>query len=707
MALIGTIRKNFWFVLILLGFALVAFILMDIMGSSQRSSGTSPTIGKVENTVIKYQDFQTTKSVLYSNSAADQGAIDNAVWSYYTEKALVQNEADQLGLNVSRDELMELQFGNNLSPIIRQNFGDPQTGQINRTNLLSFKTAMEEGTFDNERMRLFWSEQEKQIKKTALQDKISNMVAKGIYTPTWMVQENFRDNNIDVDVEYVNIPFATMSDDEVEVSDAAISSYLKNNVAKYTVDEETRVAEYIVFDVIASEADSTYWNGEATTLKGGLAAAVNDSLFAVTNQGSFNNYYYAKSELPATVGDALSGMNTGDVYGPYLEQGAYNSFKLTETMVVPDSVKASHILRSVDLTIPGQLEAANTLIDSLKTELMAGRAKFSDVATANSQDPGSAAKGGDLGYFAQGTMVPGFKDACFYYGEEGGYYKVQTQFGIHLIYIADRKFNDREPKYKIAFVKTPIIPTDATVSAVDERAADLVSENKTMAQLKTAIEGQSDLKVQTSKAFKSSDYTFGELGGGNVSRDIIKWLFDADNNVGDVSPEIYSYQNKALYYVNKFVAVGLTEITPKGLPSVASARTNVEALVRNQLKGEALKAKINSTDLASVAAQYNTSVETLKNLTFGAAQGSTLANEPKVIAVAHAQAENATSAPIIGEAGVYLVKTTTKYAAPEATNIPQLRKTQSQSTRSQVPFRMMEALKKASDIKDTRSAVNL
>ncbi len=707
MALIGTIRKNFWFVLILLGFALVAFILMDIMGSSQRSAGTSPTIGKIEDTSIKYQDFQTTKSVLYSNSAADQGAIDNAVWSYYTEKAIVQNEADKLGMAVSKDELMELQFGTNLSPIIRQNFGDPQTGQINRTNLMSFKTAMEEGTFDNARMRLFWSEQEKQIKKTALQDKLNAIVAKGLYTPTWMVEENFRDNNIDVDVAFVNVPFTAMGDDEVDVTDAAISSYLKSNQAKYMVDEETRTAEYIVFNVEASQTDSTFWKGEAATIKTGLAAAANDSIYAATNQGSYNNYYYAKSELPATVADAISGMNVGDTYGPYLETGAYNSFKISDTQVVPDSVKASHILRSVDLAIPGQLEAANTLIDSLKRELMSGRAKFSDVATANSQDPGSAAKGGELGYFAQGAMVPGFKDACFYYGEEGGYYKVQTQFGVHLIYIADRKFLNRDPKYKIAFVRTPIIPTEATVSAVDQRVADLVSENKTLDALRAAIDGQSDLKVESSQAFKASDYTFGPLGGGNVSRDIIKWLFDDSNAAGDVSPEIYSYQDKALYYYNKFVAVGLKEITPKGLPSVASSRSNVEAQVRNQLKGEALKAKISGTDLNAIASQYNANVDTLKNLTFGAATGSKLGNEPKVIAVAHAQEANATSSPVVGDAGVYIVKTLAKYAAPEATNVPQLRKTQSQSARSQVAFRLMDALKKSSDIKDTRSAVNM
>lgn len=706
MALIGTIRKNFWFVLILLGLALAAFILMDIMGNQNRTA-SSPEAGNIDGTTVKYQDFQKTQSILYSNASADQGAITNAVWNYYVEKSLIDSEASNLGLNISKDELMELQFGNNPSQIIKQNFSDPQTGQIRRADLLSFKTAIEEGTFDNDRLRQFWSEQEKQIKKTALQDKLNNMVSKAIYTPTWQVEESYRDNNLDIDVSYVNVPFASIEDSEVEVSDAAITKYLNDNKVKYTVAHETRKADFIVFDVIATPEDSTSLRTEASRILTGLKSSQNDSLYAVTNSGSFVNYYYGLDELPETVKANIVNMSVGDVYGPYIENAAYSSFKLTETKIVPDSVKASHILRSVDPNIPGQLAQAKATIDSLRTEIEAGRLSFADAATANSQDPGSGAKGGDLGYFVQSTMVPGFKDACFYYGKKGGLYTVNTQFGVHLIKIVDQKFLNNDPKYKMAFVRTPIKPSEETQKAVDSRVSDLVSEFSTLAALKTAIAEDKDLNIETSGSFKSDDFTFGALGGGNTSRDIIKWMFDEDTDLGDVSPEIYAYQDKALYYYNKYVAVALSEITPAGLPSAASARNTVEAIVRNQLKGDLLKSKISGTDLNAIASQFNTSVDTLKNLSFGASVGTKLSNESKVIAAAFSQDENATSSPVVGESGVYLVKTLTKYAAPEPSNIPQLRKTQSQSFKSQVNFRLIEALKKTADIKDSRSALGI
>ncbi len=699
MALIGKIRQNFWFVLILLGFALLAFILMDMTSASNRG-GSSISAGSINGKDIDMRDFQRTQSILYSGSGADQGAIKNAVWDFFVEDAIVAEEAEGLGLSVPSQELMDLQFGANPSPIIRQNFADRATGQVNRQVLNTYKTAIEEGTFDNEQQRQFWKQQENQIVKTRLQEKINAMVSKAMYTPTWMVKENYKHNNLTADVAMVKIPFSAGG--EVDVTDAAVSSYIADNASQYEVKEETRVGEYVVFDITATAADSAVHLNTATELATQFKNSQNDSIFAISNGGSYVNYYYKAEELPATIQDQVNTMAVGDVYGPYQENGAYNTFKLSAQAIVPDSVKASHILRNVDPTNPSSLIAANNLIDSLKTQLEAGNGNFAELATANSQDPGSAAKGGDLGYFVQGTMVPGFKDACFYYGKEGNYYKVQTQFGIHLIYIEDQKFLNKEPKYKVGFTRTAIKPTEGTQEAVNTRVADLVGENRTLASLKEAISADASLSSVTTAELKQSDYIIGNLGGGVTSENIISWLFDEDNNIGDVSPEVYNYQNPQEYYYNKAVAVALKDIYPAGLPKGERAMNLVETKVSNMLKGEAIIAKINATDLSSIASSFNATIDTVKNLKMITASPGLLNAAPKAVASAFAQNDGDVSKPIIGDDGVYVVKTITKYAAPEASNIPQLRSVQSTAARSQVNFQLIQALKEGAEIEDKR-----
>lgn len=63
----------------------------------------------------------------------------------FLEKAIVDEYKDLLGIGVSSDELNELEFGNNLSPIVQNNFRSPQTGQVDREQLNQFQEAINNG----------------------------------------------------------------------------------------------------------------------------------------------------------------------------------------------------------------------------------------------------------------------------------------------------------------------------------------------------------------------------------------------------------------------------------------------------------------------------------------------------------------------------------------------------------------------------------
>ena len=127
MALIGKIRKNYWLILIVLGLALAAFIMMDMTGASGPAGPTTATMGSIAGERIDYGAFQRTESEYYGNAPGDLFSKRKTIWDFYVENALLKKEGKALGLNVSRDELMDLQFGANQSQIIQQNWRNPQT----------------------------------------------------------------------------------------------------------------------------------------------------------------------------------------------------------------------------------------------------------------------------------------------------------------------------------------------------------------------------------------------------------------------------------------------------------------------------------------------------------------------------------------------------------------------------------------------------
>jgi peptidyl-prolyl cis-trans isomerase D len=96
--------------------------------------------------------------------------------------------------------------------------------------------------------------------------------------------------------------------------------------------------------------------------------------------------------------------------------------------------QASHILVAVK---PGASDAdraaAREKAERLAKEVRAAPARFAEVAKANSEDPGSAAQGGDLGKFARGSMVKGFEDAVFAAKAGDIVGPVETEFGFHVI----------------------------------------------------------------------------------------------------------------------------------------------------------------------------------------------------------------------------------------------------------------------------------
>jgi len=699
MALIGRIRKNFWFVLLLLGLALAAFVIMDVSSAAGLGGGqANMKMGEVNGQEISYRDFQRTEQVYFGNRAGDAYQTREEVWNYYVEKSIVDEESEKLGIDISRDELLDLEFGNNLSPIIQQNWVNPQTGQIDRNQLNSFKTAIENGDELDPRFREFWAEQEDQIIKYQKQNKLNNLVSKSIFTPAWMAEESYKDQNGKVDFDYVKVPFDNISDSQITLEDADYKSYLNANKDKYTNDEESRTLEYVVFDVNASEADRTGIFNEMNNLKNEFATTANDSLFAVNNDGFYRNLYYSDAQLDdnfsESIKNALRTMEPGEVVGPLEETGFYRNIKLIDKRVVPDSVEARHIL----------IQGANAqaTADSLLGLIKRGAERFDSLAVKFSADPGSKNKGGELGYFDQTRMLAPFTAASFYNGKTGDYTIVKTRAGTHIINIQDQKFLDREPKYKLAFINKAIIPSTETQDRINEEVADLVASHPYLDDMINTISQRDDVSFDRVSNVKRNDYQFADLPAGNTSREIIRWAFDGGTDTNDMAPDVFIYTDPNLFYNNKYVIAGLRSIEPKGLRTLASVKDELTPIIRNQKKAEIISSGLNGKSLEAASAEYNVGIESANGIAYNSRFLPVIGSEPKVLAAAIGTDLNSAGDVVVGNSGVFIVKPTNRTEAGAAPDLPAFRKTDATTERSKVTQRLMASLRKLANVTDDR-----
>jgi len=705
MALIGQIRKNSWLLILTIGLALAAFIIMDMSSGDKSLFGSSQNIaGTIEGEKVDWGEFNRAENILYSNSGGDVFARRAGLWNYFVEDKLVRKEAEAMGLGVGKQELLDLQFSSDnrkLSPLILQRYSNPSTGQVDRQQLTEIKTAIENRTITNPDFKTRWGYQENEIIKTSLQSKLETLVSKAIYTPSWMAEIMYNNDEQKVDFEYVKVPFDNIDDSKVTLTDADYTNYMNDNQALFRQDEETRKIDYAVFEAKASAEDESKIRNDLSGLLPGFAAASNDSAFIENNFGTISGIYQKKSTLNNLYADTLFRVAPGSVVGPYKDGNAFVAIKVIDRKVVPDSVRSRHIL------IQGADQASFArgfqLLDSLKNLIETGTERFDSLAVKYSQGP-SNAKGGDLGFAGPNAMVGPFNDLIFYQAEKNELNIIATQFGLHLVEVTDYKFLNNEEGVKIATLRQNIIPSEETISAVNNKVLEFVSNNTTVNDMVTAAQADPSIMVETSPPVKSSDYVLGTLGSGQTSRDIIKWAFD-NGSVGEVSSQVYIYQNAVDFYDEKFVVAGLRAIQPAGMPSVDFVRGDIDTQVRNYKKGQMLMEEMKGKDLNAIAGAYSTGVETATDLSFTSSAIPGAGAEPKVIATAFAVTENQESAPIIGNGGVYILKPTRKTTVGSATNLIDVKKRTNTTMRNQVRGQIVEGLKKNAEITDNRSRV--
>ncbi len=700
MSLISKIRNNSWILVVMIALGLGGFILMDMTAGQQSIfGGSQTTLGSVNGNKLDLNQFNREEEILYGGTQGDPYANRNALWNSWVDFQVINQEAEEVGLGVSKTELLDLQFGTNLSPIITSRFANPQTGALDRNRLNEFQNAIQTGQLTDPQIRGYWKYQEKEIIARRLQDKLNGMVSKALYTPNWMAEMVHQEQNESVSFTYVKVPFDEIDNTEVSLSDSDYKDYLNKNQKLYEVDEETRTIEYVTFDVLPTASDSAHWRGQLEKLIPEMDSTTADSAFFVQNDGVYNPAYLKRDQLTGVAPDVVFDMAPGSIYGPILDGASYKVIKVLDKMVVADSVRSRHILRPVTTQL--EFIQANALLDSLIQVIESGQNSFDSLAAQFGTD-GTATQGGDLGYAGPGTMVKEFNDAIFFQQEEGELKKVITQFGLHLVEVTGKKYINNEEGIQLGYITQSITPTDDTQQEVRKKALTFLSNNRSLEAMREAAAADDDLDIVTIPGgVKANDFSVGQLGGGQSSRELVRWAFDA--NVGEVSPDLYDYQDAVGYFDNKYIVAALQSIQKPGIPSVESVRNDIELQVINQKKGEILAAAIKDMDLSGIASKYNTKVDTVNTVSFSSSFIPNLGNEPKVVAKAFTMQEGQSSDVIVGNTGVYKLRLSGKTAAGPATNLPQLRRTLASGKRAAISGTLLQSLRESAKIVDNRS----
>jgi peptidyl-prolyl cis-trans isomerase D len=703
MALIQKIRGMSGLVLILMFTAIISFIGMLIMqdanpggGSNSSLFGSGTTLAKVAGQTLEIKDLERIAEMKYRNNSGDL-QVRNGLFNMFVENALVTKEAAAAGLGVSKDELLDLEFGQNISPAIMQNqaFANPQTGQVDLSQLQQIKKAIQDNTMPLEGKK-YWSEIEKEVVKDRLQAKLTNIMTKGIYTPTWLVEESYNELTQPIDMQVVKVPFTAVEDKDVTVTDSDISAFMSENKGRFTSEDETRTIDFVSFAVTPSLEDSNKLRSKLYDLKAKFMAtktAKEDSVLASTNGGGYADQYSNKDGL-GVIKDSVGSASVGTVFGPYVEGKSFMVTKLVDRRNAPDSVRSRHIL------IKGA--GAQKTADSLKAIVEANPGAWDTLNLKFSTDQSAQMKGGDLDYQPQGKFVAEFNDLLFYKAQQGKYYTVASQFGVHLVQVTGIKVGKNEARYKMAFIRETILPSSATDKAARQQADDLLLSSKSLEDLKKNAAAK-NLPLVPAPAFRENDAQLGAFGAAAGVRQLIRWAYEA--KAGDRDKEVIAIQQQGDPYVSQYVLAGLKSVQPKGLQSVANVREQLTPVVRNRKKGEILKAKIGTvSDLNALAAQYNTKVDTASGVTFNANFVPNLGQEPKVMGVAFSTAVNSISAPIVGESGVCVLKVVNKQTltnSPVDKNV--LRQQAAANIKQMARGFLLKTLRKENDITDNRS----
>jgi len=698
MATLNKIRSKGVLLAVIVGTALLAFIIGDFLNSgSTLFHQSKQNVAEIAGKKINIAEFTSAIEQMTNVYKIETGQnefneeqtaqLRATVWDNLVNEKILASEAKKLGLSVSKEELTDRLIGKNIHPLIMQRrvFMD-EKGQFSHENLLKFYNNIFEGTnADAEQLKeaknywLFW---EKAVKNAILQEKYSMLFTKAVGSNSIEAKYNFEARRSTADINYVMQPYFAVSDSSIQVSDAEIKERY-NKEKELFKQEANRSINYVAFDVVPLNDDfkaaKEWMNKVSEEFKttSDVAAVVNSE-----SDISYDGRNYSEKTVPANLKDFAFGNGTGAIFGPVFQNNTYTMARIMEAGIMQsDSVKLRHIF------LAGNDEKkADSIIGAIKSG-----SKFADMAMKYSVVKETAANGGEIGWITEGAVAKDITGPAFSKATNE-IFKVSSAQGIQIMQIMEKTPARR--KVKLAILERKVTPSSQSYSKIYNEAKQFAASSTDMEKFEKNAKQKGYVINPATGLLKNTD----RINAVPQSRQVVRWAFN--NKIGNVS-DVFDCGTQ-------FIVATTSEINEEGYKTVAQATQQLKTEIIKDKKADMMIKNLSGLvakypTLETLAAALNTQVKTAPAVNFASYQFGEAGFEPYIIGKSSVLTSGKISAPLKGNSGVYVLLPGVKQVDNSPFN-PKMETAQMDARMAySLPYTLMEKLKEKYNIVDNRS----
>ena len=627
-------------------------LLLFIIDPSQiiqtvQSVSSKYDVGKIGKKSVSYTDFQTEvdrfsrinelMSGNTSSSEQQQQQIRDAVWQRLVDENLFIKNAQAAGINVGKDEIMDLTNGENVSPVMASLFVD-ENGVFSNDRLVSFLQSVEEG---DENAKAIWAYLQEQLVTNQFYTKYNALFMNTNVENALQVNKAIADNNTTADVDFVMVPFSYATDTTVVVSDKEIKDFYDNH-KKFFEQKATRDIEYVVFQVVPSAEDITAANDEFVKLYEDFTTTDNVRAFLQRNSDTqWSDQWYKAGDLRSVNADldTFVSENNEGVSPVISANNTLYAGRIMATATMPETVTVRHMMFQSN-------EDGQHLADSLLNELKKG-ADFTALASEYSLDRGSQADGefGKIGEISQATVsyLPTGFNAIFN-AKVGQPFILQSNIATHIVEVTEAG----EPALfkQVALFEKEILSSKETFNKFYNDANRVA----TLAGGKYANYRAACDSIGTYSHSQTITEATDSYGAISHAKEVTRWAFD--NKPGKVS-NIITVDN------NYFFVVAVTGAHKEGLAPVNEVADQIKSQLYAEKYAEKRQSEVaeqiaGMTDLEAIAEKLGTSVSTQNDVAFASMSARSM--DPKFVGAIAAAPEGKVCGPVAGSIGVYVFK---------------------------------------------------
>lgn len=676
MGIIGSIRKNSWIAVLIVGIAIVCFIIGDLnKGSKQKA------FAKIDGDEVTYDYFNSRVNILEEDNGMRGNAsyaFKESVWQEIIQNRLLDKEMKALGIVVTDAEVSDMYIGRFIHPYLQQQFTNPQTGVYDRMGISNYVSQIEEMP-DTMVAKVQWLRFQERVREDRQHSKYFVMLQTGMYMPNAIAAKIAEISSKQSDVRVAGMLYSQAAT-EVELTDDDYQQYFNKhkkelNSAVFRMDNrEQREVLYAVFTAQPSQSDMAEIQGEVNEWWEQMQEMDEDALIDFVNiHGGYDSMFVSNDIFSAPLDTVIKSSHSGSMIAPMVVNsltkqgsnrytyGMYVMGKVLKTEMRPDSVRASVIFipnNNYNPNLGRTVEAADHLRDSAMAAIRAGL-PFEEAVRQFSID---TSNGGDLDWRLDGTLIFGEEIVRHNIGEVFEQ-EIPGKAGHYIVKVTGK--TTPSLKYRVALASKPITPSTDTERDVRDRANQFASQFATCQAMMEGAQSQ-NVQMRSALLISMSD----SLTGFSNTRDAVRWAFNEKTVAGSISGEIYNSDYS-------YIVCGLREIYVPNKLTLDQVRTIIEPRLRIEKLGEQLVAKAEEimkgkNDIEAIAAAMNTTVDSISGVGFNGYLGRN-GMEPKATAAIAAKKDTGIIGPIQGASGVYVISVDNNTVNAEATNAEAIR----------------------------------